>query len=115
MHESLQDIKLWLIQEISASEDAALLREIKTQVAQRKKRYLYEPAEREADANLRSLVSEPHLGYEIDLKKIMREQGYTTPDKDGLYKILEQMDVQEPVEEMLAFLTKRISFSTPIS
>jgi len=106
MHESLQDIKLWLIQEISASEDTALLSEIKTQVARRKKRYLHEPTEAEANANFQSLVAEPRAGYEIDLQKIMREQGYTRPDKAGLYKILEEMDVQEPIEEMLTLLTK---------
>jgi len=106
MHESLQDIKIWLIQEISTSEDTAMLRDMKAQVLQRKKRYQYEPTATEADANLRSLVAEPQLGYEVDLKKIMQEQGYTVPDKDGLYKILEKMNVQEPVEQMLALLTK---------
>ena len=106
MHESLQDIKLWLIHEISGSENEALLHDLKTQVEQHKQRYIYEPTPVEAEAALLMLAAEPNASYEIDLEEIMREQGTEEPDKEGLYQILEEMDVQEPIEEMLALLSK---------
>lgn len=52
------------------------------------------------------LATEPDAPYEIDLEEIMQEQGTAKPDKEGLYRILEEMDVQEPIEEMLALLSK---------
>ncbi len=106
MHESLQDIKLWLIHEISASDNEALLQDLKDQVEQHKQRYMYEPTALEAEGALLMLAAEPDAEYEIDLEKIMREQGTEEPDKEGLYQILEEMDVQEPIEEMLALLSK---------
>lgn len=39
MHESLQDIKLWLIHEISGSDNEVLLYGLKEQVEQYKQRY----------------------------------------------------------------------------
>ena len=45
-------------------------------------------------------------GQALDLEEIMRKQGFVEPDKAGLYHILEEMDVQEPIEEMLALLSK---------
>lgn len=106
MHESLQDIKLWLIHEISGSDNEALLHGLKDQVEQYKQRYIYEPTALEAEAALLMLAAEPDVAYDIDLEEIMQEQGTEQPDKAGLYQILEEMDVQEPIEEMLALLSK---------
>ncbi len=105
MHESLQDIKLWLIHEISGSDNEALLQDLKDQVEQHKQRYLYEPTPDEAEAALLMLAAEPDAAYKIDLEEIMEEQEIGEPNEEKILRLIREMDVQEPIEELLALLT----------
>jgi|GEM_PF-965220 len=105
MHESLQDIKLWLIHEISDSDNEALLHGLKDQIEQYKQRYAYEPTPAEAKAALLMLTAEPDAPYEIDLEEIMQDQDIVEPDEEKILRLIREMDVQEPIEELLALLT----------
>ncbi len=43
----------------------------------------------------------------FDEKAIMEEQGWTGKhDKEGIMRLIKEMNVQEPIEELLALLTK---------
>lgn len=43
----------------------------------------------------------------FDEEAMMREQGWTGKhDKEGIMRLIKEMNVQEPIEELLALLTK---------
>lgn len=105
MHESLEDLKRWLIHEISDSDNQTLLYDLKNQVVQYKQRYVHAPTSAEAEAALFALAAEPDAPYALDLEEIMREQGFVEPDEEKILRLIQEMDVQEPVEELLAFLS----------
>lgn len=104
MHESLQDIKLWLIHEISGSDNEALLHGLKEHLEQHK-RYTYEPTPAQAEAALLMLAAEPNAPYDLDLEEIMQDQGIDEPNEERILSLIKEMDIQEPLEELLALLT----------
>ncbi len=121
MIETMQDTKLWLIREIAEMQDPRLLNVLKTTVQKRPpvngkppakakskepKRYLFQPTPEEEQAAFRELVREGEMPYEIDLEQLMKEQGFTQPDEKRILQLIKEIDVQEPVEELLALLTK---------
>ncbi len=42
----------------------------------------------------------------FDAEAVRRSRGYRKPDKEEFMRIIREMNVQEPVEELLAMLTK---------
>ena len=42
----------------------------------------------------------------IDLEALKREQGYTGADREEIRRIAAELNIQEPLEELLAMLTK---------
>ncbi len=42
----------------------------------------------------------------IDLEKILREQNYRGPNKRRFKRLVKELNIQEPVEDLLALLTK---------
>ena len=54
----------------------------------------------------KKLLSKP-IRKTFDKEAIMREQGWTGKhDKEGMDRLIKEMDIQEPIEELLAMLTK---------
>lgn len=41
-----------------------------------------------------------------DLEKILREQNYQGPNKRRFKRVVKQLNIQEPIEDLLALLTK---------
>ncbi len=42
----------------------------------------------------------------IDLKNILAQQNYHGPDKTRFKRLVKELDIQEPIEELIALLTK---------
>ncbi len=54
----------------------------------------------------KKLLAKP-IRKTFDKEAIMREQGWTGKhDKEGMDRLTQEMDIQEPIEELLAMLTK---------
>jgi len=50
-------------------------------------------------------VLEP-IEEKIDLQKILLEQNYRGPDKRRFKRLVKELDIKEPIENLLAMLTK---------
>jgi hypothetical protein len=46
------------------------------------------------------------IGEKTDLEALIREQNYKGPNKARFDKFVKELDIQEPIEELLAMLTK---------
>ena len=54
----------------------------------------------------KKLLAKP-IRKTFDKEAMMREQGWTGKhDKEGMDRLIKEMDIQEPIEELLAMLTK---------
>ncbi len=57
-----------------------------------------------------SLVEDPITKYstiieqEFDLEKIKQEQNYTGIDKEKMYRLMKEADIQEPIEDLLKMI-----------
>lgn len=57
-----------------------------------------------------SLVEDPIVKYstvieqEFDLEKIKKEQNYTGIDAKKMYRLIEEADIQEPIEDLLKMI-----------
>jgi hypothetical protein len=70
---------------------------IKAPVRKNTKKLTYEDLEARAMKPMRK----------FDEEAIMKEQGWTGKhDKEGIMRLIKDMNVQEPIEELLALLTK---------
>ncbi len=54
----------------------------------------------------KKMMAKP-MRKEFDPEAMKREQGWTGKhDKEGMDRLIKEMDIQEPIEELLAMLTK---------
>lgn len=54
------------------------------------------------------ILAELHqpLDESIDLNAILKEQNYTGPNKRRFQRLVKKLDIQEPIEDLLALLAK---------
>ena len=104
--------KLHLIQQISAIDDpraleAFLEKELEELKANKNKKAKKNgKAEKLLSPIEMKLLAKP-MRKKFDPEEMKREQGWTGKhDKEGIMRLIKEMDVQEPIEEMLALLTK---------
>lgn len=69
------------------------------------KRYLYEPSPEEAQKMLTLLTSRSNSHPLIDLDEQVFLRTNNPPNEARVLEIIREMDVQEPIEELLAKLT----------
>jgi len=95
--------KYKIIQLIMSVADEQLIEQISRNVRQ------LVPAREEVSENT-SLVEDPITKYstvieqEFDLEKIKKEQNYTGIDAKKMYRLIEEADIQEPIEELLKMI-----------
>ncbi len=109
---NLAEHKFHLIQLISAIDNLSdlewLERELEKRKAEKNGKARKSPKPKES-ATLtdmeRKLLAKPYRKV-FDKEAMMREQGWTGQhDKEGIMRLIKEMNVQEPIEELLAMLT----------
>lgn len=100
MGETLDSKKIRLVKYITAVQDADFLD------------FLEELFERNEKSNLPLAqfrkpeeLLEP-ITERIDLRKLLLEQNYKGPNKRRFKRLVKEINVQEPIEDLLALLTK---------
>lgn len=112
---SIAEHKLYLIQQISALDDPKDLELMEEQLEEikankRKQPSKIAPGKVLAPSPLseveKKMLAKP-MRKKFDPEEMKREQGWTGKhDKEGIMRLIKEMNVQEPIEEMLALLTK---------
>ncbi len=110
---NITEHKLHLIQQISVIEnsnelEAFLEKELK-EIKEKKEKSAKKNGTAEikpAPIDYKKLLAKP-MRKKFDPEEMKREQGWTGKhDKEGIMRLIKEMDVKEPIEEMLALLTK---------
>jgi len=92
-----------IIQLIMSVADEQLIDQINSKVRQ------LVPVKEEVSEDI-SLVEDPITKYstvieqEFDLEKIKKEQNYTGIDAKKMYRLIEEADIQEPIEDLLKMI-----------
>jgi hypothetical protein len=109
---SIAEHKLHLIQQISAIDDPKdlelLERELEKIKAEKQNSAQESTVVRKGGLTEmeKKLLAKP-IRKTFDKEAMMREQGWTGKhDKEGMDRLIKEMDIQEPIEELLAMLTK---------
>jgi hypothetical protein len=109
---SIAEHKLYLIQQISAIDDPRdlelLEKEMEKIKAGKESTVQGLPLAKKGSLTEieKKLLAKP-IRKTFDKEAMMREQGWTGKhDKEGMDRLIKEMDIQEPIEELLAMLTK---------
>ncbi|MCF8246558.1 MAG: hypothetical protein K9J37_10130 [Saprospiraceae bacterium] len=110
---SIAEHKLHLIQQISAIDDPKdlellekELEKIKAGKEKKAEKKEKEGAEKPAPIDYKKLLVKP-MRKTLDVEAIKREQGWKGKhDKEKMDRLIKEMNIQEPIEELLAMLTK---------
>lgn len=92
-----------IIQLIMSVADEQLIDQINNKVRQ------LIPAKEDVSEDI-SVVEDPISKYstvieqEFDLEKIKQEQNYTGIDAEKMYRLIEEADIQEPIEDLLKMI-----------
>ncbi|MCC6726374.1 MAG: hypothetical protein IT258_17840 [Saprospiraceae bacterium] len=103
--------KLHLIQQISVIDtpnelEAFLEKELEEMKAKKGKKANKNSKNERQLSPLEQKMLKP-MRKKFDPEEMKREQGWTGKhDKEGIMRLIKEMDVKEPIEEMLALLTK---------
>lgn len=92
MGETLDTKKIRLVKHITAVQDEAFLDFLEK---------LFEGTKTIMPSELLEPIEE-----KIDLEKILREQNYRGPNKRRFKRLVKELNIQEPVEDLLALLTR---------
>ena len=95
MGEAVNDIKIRLINRITLLEDAQLLGLLE--------KLLSTSALSHEDLLL--LAMAVPVRAETDLEALKREQNYQGPDRQGFEQVAIEMNIEEPIEDLMAQLT----------
>ncbi len=109
---NLAEYKLYLIQLISTIDNPEDLKWLEQQLEQlqaKKKTRKSSKAKKQQESTYESLKNkalERPFREKLDVEAIKKEQGWTGQhDRKGMMQLIREMDVQEPVEELLDMLT----------
>ncbi|CAN5246824.1 hypothetical protein BH20ACI1_BH20ACI1_15020 [soil metagenome] len=97
--ETLSDEKLDLIVRISKLDDKDSVRQVKNTVDFVEKR----PTEKQLEM-LKKLVKP--IKKKIDLEELKREQNWKPIDREEFDRLVREIDIQEPLEQLLADIGK---------
>lgn len=109
---NLAEYKLYLIQLISAIDNRDDLKWLEQQLEQlraKKKTRKSSQAQKQPESTYEALKNkalEKPYREKLDVEAIKKEQGWTGQhDREGILQLIREIDVQEPVEELLDMLT----------
>lgn len=94
---TLESKKLLLIRQIMEINDEGVIDDLE--------QYVEEKAQHKSDNDILQQLARP-IRPHFDLEAIKREQGYQPINKEELNQLIKELDIQEPLEELLEMIGK---------
>lgn len=91
---TLESKKLLLIRQIMEINDEGVIDDLE--------QYVEEKAQHKSDNDILQQLARP-IRPHFDLEAIKKEQGYQPINKEELNQLIKELDIQEPLEELVAY------------